>query len=106
MNLTVASSFKLSWSEHMTFALLPKYLFYDVLLCIKEYMIKWLSDIKNRVCVCGGGGVRVPGCKPGGPGFDSWRYQIFRIAVGLQRGPLSLMSINEELLERKVAAPV
>jgi hypothetical protein len=26
--------------------------------------------------------------------------------VGLERGPLSLMKINEELLERKVAAPV
>jgi hypothetical protein len=26
--------------------------------------------------------------------------------VGLERGPLSLMRINEELLERKVAAPV
>jgi hypothetical protein len=26
--------------------------------------------------------------------------------VGLERGPLSLMSTNEELLDRKVAAPV
>jgi hypothetical protein len=26
--------------------------------------------------------------------------------VGLERGPLSLVRINEELLERKVAAPV
>jgi hypothetical protein len=26
--------------------------------------------------------------------------------VGLQRGPLSLVSITEELLDRKVAAPV
>jgi hypothetical protein len=23
------------------------------------------------------------------PGFDSWRYQIFWVAVGLERGPLS-----------------
>jgi hypothetical protein len=36
-------------------------------------------------------------------GFDSRRYQIFCVAVGLQRGPLSLLNINEELLERKVA---
>jgi hypothetical protein len=28
------------------------------------------------------------------------------MSVGLERGPLSLMRINEELLERKVAAPV
>jgi hypothetical protein len=34
-------------------------------------------------------------------GFDSWRYQIFWEIVGLERGPLSLMSTIEELLERK-----
>jgi hypothetical protein len=28
------------------------------------------------------------------------------VAVGLEQGPLSLASINEELLERKVVAPV
>jgi hypothetical protein len=33
-------------------------------------------------------------------------YQIFCIAVGLERGPLSFVGINEELLERKVAALV
>jgi hypothetical protein len=42
--------------------------------------------------------VRVRGCKPRGPGFDTRRYQIFWVAVGLERGSLSLMSINEELL--------
>jgi hypothetical protein len=31
---------------------------------------------------------------------------VSRIAVGLERGPLTFMRINEELLERKVAAPV
>jgi hypothetical protein len=50
--------------------------------------------------------VRVPGCESRGPGFDSLRYQIFRVAAGLERGPLGLMRINEELLEIKVAAPV
>jgi hypothetical protein len=34
-------------------------------------------------------------------GFDSQCYQIFWEVVGLQRGPLSLMSTIEELLERK-----
>jgi hypothetical protein len=33
-------------------------------------------------------------------GFDSRRYQIFREVVGLERGPLSLLSMIEELLER------
>jgi hypothetical protein len=33
--------------------------------------------------------VRVPDCLHRGPEFDSRRYQIFRVAVGLERGPLS-----------------
>jgi hypothetical protein len=37
-------------------------------------------------------------------GFDSRRYQVFCVAVGLKRGPLNLVRINEELLERKVAS--
>jgi hypothetical protein len=43
------------------------------------------------------------------PGFDSRHYQIFGgggKVVGLERGPLSLVSTTEELLDRKVAAPV
>jgi hypothetical protein len=34
-------------------------------------------------------------------GFDSRPYQIFWEAVGLERGPLSLVSALKELLERK-----
>jgi hypothetical protein len=45
--------------------------------------------------------VRVPGYKSTGPGFDSQHYQIFWEVVGLERGPLSLVSITEELLEWK-----
>jgi hypothetical protein len=45
--------------------------------------------------------VRVPGYRSWGPGFDSRRYQIFWEVVGLERGPLSLMRIIEELLEWK-----
>jgi hypothetical protein len=56
----------------------------------------------NRLC---GLVVRVPGYKAKGPGFDSRHYQIFCVALGLERGP-ALVRINEELLERKVAAPV
>jgi hypothetical protein len=43
--------------------------------------------------------VRVPGYKSRGPGFDSWRYQIFWEVVGLEQDPLSLVRIIEELLE-------
>jgi hypothetical protein len=39
------------------------------------------------------------------PGFDSRHYQKKNV-VGLERGALSLVSIAEELLDRKVAAPV
>jgi hypothetical protein len=38
-------------------------------------------------------------------GFDSRHYQKKNV-VGLERGPLSLVSTSEELLDRKVAAPV
>jgi hypothetical protein len=34
-------------------------------------------------------------------GFESRRYKIFWQAVGLERGPLSLVSTIEELLKRK-----
>jgi hypothetical protein len=48
--------------------------------------------------------VRVLGYRSGGPGSipGTTRKKI----VGLERGPLSLMSTTEELLDRKVAAPV
>jgi hypothetical protein len=39
------------------------------------------------------------------PGFDSRHYQKTKI-VGLERVPLSLVSTTEELLDRKLAAPV
>jgi hypothetical protein len=37
--------------------------------------------------------------------IDSRNYQEKKV-VGLERGPLSLVSTTEELLDRKVAAPV
>jgi hypothetical protein len=45
--------------------------------------------------------VRVYGYIPLGPGFDSQRYLIFGVAVGLEWGPFSLVRITKELLERK-----
>jgi hypothetical protein len=44
--------------------------------------------------------VRVPGYRSREPGFDSQRYQIFWEVVGLERDPLSLVSITEGLLGR------
>jgi hypothetical protein len=38
------------------------------------------------------------------PGFDSRHYD--KKVVGLERGPLSLVSTTEELFNIKVAAPV
>jgi hypothetical protein len=48
--------------------------------------------------------VRVLGYSSGGPGsiLGNTRKKV----VGLERGPLSLVSTTEELLDRKVAAPV
>jgi hypothetical protein len=48
--------------------------------------------------------VRVLGYRSGGPGSipGTTRKKI----VGLERGPLSLLSTTEELLDRTAAAPV
>jgi hypothetical protein len=45
--------------------------------------------------------VRVPTYSSCGPGFDSLSYQIYREVVGLERGPLSLVTTTKELLEWK-----
>jgi hypothetical protein len=42
--------------------------------------------------------VRVPGYRSGGPGFDSRHYNKI---MGLEQGPLSLVSATEQLLGRK-----
>jgi hypothetical protein len=57
--------------------------------------------IKYRHC---GLVVRVLGYRSGGPGSipGTTRKKV----VGLERCPLSLVSTTEELLDRKVAAPV
>jgi hypothetical protein len=52
-------------------------------------------SVLDRLC---GLVVRVPGYRSIGSGFDSWRCQIFWEVVGLERGPLSLVRITEELL--------
>jgi hypothetical protein len=54
--------------------------------------------VADRLC---GLVVRVPGYSSRGPGFDSRLYEIFLEVVGLERGPLSLVRVIEELLEWK-----
>jgi hypothetical protein len=48
--------------------------------------------------------VRVLGYRFGGPGSIAGTTR--KKVVGLEQGPLSLVSTTEELLDRKVAAPV
>jgi hypothetical protein len=69
-------------------------------------MIYWYINITiiildDRLC---GLVVRVLGYRSGGPGSipGTTRKKV----VGLERGSLSLVSTTEELLDRKVAAPV
>jgi hypothetical protein len=44
--------------------------------------------------------IRVSGYRSRGPGFNYRFYPIFCEVLGLERGPLSLLSITEELLGR------
>jgi hypothetical protein len=48
---------------------------------------------------------RVLGYKSGGPGSIPGTTRKKKV-VGLERGPLCLMSTTEELLDRKVVAPI
>jgi hypothetical protein len=60
-----------------------------------------LCFLVDRLC---GLVIRVLGYRSGGPGSipGTTRKKV----VGLERGPLSLLSTTEELIDRKVAAPV
>jgi hypothetical protein len=67
-----------------------------------ETLFIWiLGRERDRLC---GLVVRVLGYRSGGPG--SIPVTTRKKVVGVDRGPLSLVSTNEELLDRKVAAPV
>jgi hypothetical protein len=59
------------------------------------------SYVTDRLCGLVG---RVLDYRSRGPGFDYRALQ--KKIVGLEQGPLSLVSTTEELLDRKVAAPV
>jgi hypothetical protein len=61
------------------------------------------GTVRDRLC---GLVVRVLGYRSGGPGSIPGTTRFFGKVVGLERGPLSLVSTTEEVLDRKVAAPV
>jgi hypothetical protein len=70
--------------------------------------VKSIYRRRDRLC---GLVVRVLGYRSGGPGsipvttrFSGEKKR--KTVVGLERGSLSLVSTTEELLDRKVAAPV
>jgi hypothetical protein len=65
-------------------------------------MVSMYIYIYDRLC---GLVVRVLGYRSGGQGSIPGHYQEKKV-VGLERGPISLVSTTEELLDRKVAAPV
>jgi hypothetical protein len=70
---------------------------FEVLLPLEEReSLATFDEIGDRLC---GLVVRVPAYSSRGPGFDSRRYQIFREIEGLNRGPLSLVRIIEELFQ-------
>jgi hypothetical protein len=66
-----------------------------------KFRICYADATKDRLC---GLVVRVLGYRSGGPGSipSTTRKKV----VGLERGPLSLVRTTEELLDKKVAAPV
>jgi len=76
-----------------------------ILICKYRYLFSMtllnLSSVCYRFC---GLVVTVSGLRYRGPVFDPLRYQIFRVVVRLERGPLSLVILVrsiKELLEWK-----
>jgi hypothetical protein len=65
-----------------------------------SYYMKWdrgcTASHANKI-ILSGLVVNVRDCRPRGTGFDSRRCQIFRVALSLERDPLSLVRIHEEL---------
>jgi hypothetical protein len=75
---------------------------------VNEHLLE-VSVFGDHLC---GLVVRVLGYRSGGPGSIpgttrfSGKKKRKKTVVGLERGPLSLVSTTEELFDRKVAAPV
>jgi hypothetical protein len=81
--------------QHSAFCLLSEFLIHK-----SELQKRTLLSLKSEADRLCGLVVRVP-ATDSEVWFDSWRYQIFWEVVGLERGPISLMSTIEELLRRK-----
>jgi hypothetical protein len=87
-----ANRFNLSkWMGNQFSNLSPKTCQPEIFLDFPQY----IQEV-DRLC---GLVVRVPGYSSKGPGFHFLRYQILWEVVGLERGPLNLVRITEELLE-------
>ena len=71
----------------------------DVCCCVIPFQDRYLTTVLTTKDRLRGLVVRVSGYRYRGLGFDSRRYQIFWVVVGLKRGPLSLVRSIEELLE-------
>jgi hypothetical protein len=69
---------------------------------VVSFRFAWCEARHDRLC---GLVVRVLGYRSGGPGSIPGTTKKEKV-IGLERGPLSLVSTTEELLDRKVAAPV
>jgi hypothetical protein len=74
---------------------------------LRKLFIEHVDQV-DRLC---GLVVRVLGYRSGGPGSIPGTTRFSgkkkgKQVVGLERGPLSLVSTTEELLDREVAAPV
>jgi hypothetical protein len=103
-------SYMNSFHSHMCYMLCPsrppelitKIIFIEEYKLWTSYNFIPLRSIFDRIC---GLVVKVPGYRSRGPGFGSRRYQIFWEVVGLERGPLCLVSTIEELLGRKSSGP-
>jgi hypothetical protein len=73
-----------------------------ILPCHAVSLLLMCSFLQDRLC---GLVVRVLGYRSGGSGSILGTTRKRKV-VGLERGPLSLVSTTEELLDRKVAALV
>jgi hypothetical protein len=82
--------------------LLTFFMSYTILDILDILFLLICNSDGDRLC---GLVVRVLGYRSGGPGSIPGTNRKKNL-VGLARGPLSLVSTTEELLDRKVAAPV
>jgi hypothetical protein len=90
--------FPLSYSCYSYYVIIILYYYYYYYIVILLLLVLVLYD---RLC---GLVVRVLGYRSGGPGSSPGTTR--KKVVGLERGPLSLLSTTEELLDKKVTAPV